>query len=375
MALFNLNTMWGAKNKSQKLMIIYNDLGLGGIQRKIVDIANLCVSRRVFSQVTITVKSGKGFFFPLVNNRVKIVDFLLPKLIVIRQLLYYYKLIIAILKEKPDIVLSFSPDVLIVKLLLFWKKIKFHINANDLFSVRNKSSRFSFFREVIDGFLFTLADEISAVNIPVKKDIVNFFHLSPEAVRVFPNWVSIPKNMTKFSAPVYDIIYIGRLDREKNLYLLLEIFKTVLNKFPRALLCIVGNGSEKHNLLNRVRDLKIENNVVFYPAAINVWRFLKNSKILLITSVNEGANLTILQALGIGVNCVALNISPMRDYKLQGLHINLAKSFKGFEAVIENILADRINDSAELKISQKLIKRKYSMSNLEDFVSELAINC
>lgn len=375
MATFNLDTMRNTKRKSKKLMIIYNDLGLGGVQRKIVDIANFSVSRQVFSDVAIMVKSGGGFFSPLINRQVKIIDLRLPRLIVIKQLLYYFKLVIVILKEKPDIILSFSSDVLIVKLLLFRRKIKFHINANDLFSVRNKLSRLSFFRKIIGSFLFTVADEISAVNIPVKKDIAIFFHLNPEIIKIFPNWVSIPRNITKSIAPIYDIIYIGRLDREKNLYFLLEIFKKILNKFPLALLCIVGNGNEKHNLLNKVRDLKIENNVVFYPATINFWRFLQKSKVLLITSINEGASLIILQALGIGIPCIALDIPPMRNYKLQGLHIDLTKSLKGFKRAIENILVGRVNNDEMLKDSQNLIKEKYSMDNLEDFVSELATNC
>lgn len=365
--------MLNTEKKSKKLMLIYNDLGLGGIQRKIVDIANHSVSQNVFSDVVIIVKSSVGFFSPLVNRRVKIIDLRLPRLIVIKQLLYYSKLIIAVLKENPDIILSFSSDILIIKLLLFRRKIKFHVNANDLFSVRNKSSRLSLLRKVIGGFLFTIADEISAVNIPVKNDIVNFFHLNPDKIKIFHNWVSIPGNITKSRVPIYDVVYIGRLDQEKNLFFLLEIFKEILNKFPCVLLCVVGDGNEKSNLLNKVRELKIENNVVFYPPTFNIWNFLKKSKVLALTSINEGASLTVLQALGIGLPCVAFDIPPVRDYKVQGLSIYLAKSFRGFQMSIEKILANKVIADKELKDSQKLVKEKYSMNNLKNFVNNLIL--
>lgn len=59
------------------------------------------------------------------------------------------------------------------------------------------------------------------------------------------------------------IIHVGRLVKWKRVDLLIEAFKTVIEKFPDCELVIVGKGPEQDSLMRQVVDAHLTDNVVF----------------------------------------------------------------------------------------------------------------
>lgn len=61
-----------------------------------------------------------------------------------------------------------------------------------------------------------------------------------------------------------NLLYVGRLVKEKGVDTLLAAIKELADK-TEIYVRIAGNGPEKHDLETKAKDLKLENNVIFYP--------------------------------------------------------------------------------------------------------------
>lgn len=109
---------------------------------------------------------------------------------------------------------------------------------------------------------------------------------------------------------IYDIIFVGRLEANKGIDLLLQAIKLLSNlKFK-----IVGDGSLNKVLKNSISLLS---NVSFSPGVENqkdIAKLMNESKILLMSSYNEGGPRVVLEAMACGVPVLATNVGLMPDF-------------------------------------------------------------
>ena len=86
------------------------------------------------------------------------------------------------------------------------------------------------------------------------------------------------------------ILGLGRLVKQKNFELLIDSFKEFKDTYKNNeyKLLIVGDGSSKDGLVNQVKELKLENDVVFAGHQSNPYNWIYKSEMVVITSNNEG---------------------------------------------------------------------------------------
>lgn len=106
----------------------------------------------------------------------------------------------------------------------------------------------------------------------------------------------------------YNIVFIGRLSKEKNIITLLEAFVEARKIIPQLNLYILGDGSNEY-----YRNYK---NVHYFGKV----DFEKVNAILLkcdysiLTSVSEGVPFTILESMSLGIPIIATNINGINEY-------------------------------------------------------------
>ena len=86
----------------------------------------------------------------------------------------------------------------------------------------------------------------------------------------------------------YTIITHGRLEKVKNYARLIKAISIVKEKIENVRLVIIGEGSEKNNLEDLVRDLGLENNVSLLGFQSNPFAYLAKSDLYVLSSLNEG---------------------------------------------------------------------------------------
>ena len=94
------------------------------------------------------------------------------------------------------------------------------------------------------------------------------------------------------------ISFVGRLDREKNVIALLEIFKKA-NVSKDWKLQIIGDGNEKNNLEKFVEENQLQDRVIFYGTKTSeeILKLLRRSKIFGFTSLKEALPTVLVEAM------------------------------------------------------------------------------
>ncbi|MFT3918498.1 glycosyltransferase [Cloacibacterium sp.] len=94
------------------------------------------------------------------------------------------------------------------------------------------------------------------------------------------------------------ISFVGRLDKEKNVIALLEIFKKA-NVSKDWKLQIIGDGNEKKNLEHFVEKNQLQNHVIFYgiKTSDEILELLRKSKIFGFTSLKEALPTVLVEAM------------------------------------------------------------------------------
>ena len=94
------------------------------------------------------------------------------------------------------------------------------------------------------------------------------------------------------------ISFVGRLDKEKNVIALLEIFKKA-NVSKDWKLQIIGDGNEKNNLEKFVEENQLKNRVIFHGTknSNEILELLRKSKIFGFTSLKEALPTVLVEAM------------------------------------------------------------------------------
>jgi glycosyltransferase involved in cell wall biosynthesis len=107
-----------------------------------------------------------------------------------------------------------------------------------------------------------------------------------------------------------DLIFAGRLIREKHVDLLVEATALLLPQFPRLAVRIIGDGPEHDRIHSLVRALGLEEHVTLHSFCEDhreLIGFLKSSKVFVLPSTREGFGIAALEALACGVPVVTVD--------------------------------------------------------------------
>ncbi len=163
------------------------------------------------------------------------------------------------------------------------------------------------------------ADVILAVSNPTKEDIVKKIRIPKEKVETVACGVDYA-GIRKMESPTengFDGVFIGRFAKEKGIFDLVEIWKSVCKVNPNARLAIIGSGSVRieDELKGRIGKEGLENNIVLLGRISDFHRknsILRSSKIFVLPSYGENWGIVIGEALACGLPVVAYDLPKIR---------------------------------------------------------------
>ncbi|GAA1811570.1 glycosyltransferase [Nesterenkonia flava] len=125
------------------------------------------------------------------------------------------------------------------------------------------------------------------------------------------------------------VLYVGRLDREKNLHTLVEAFALV-RQSQRATLDIVGKGSEREGLEQRARSLGIASDVRFHGLVSDdqLVRLHHQASVFVMPSPAELQSLATLEALSSATPAVVADAMALPHLVTDGV--------EGFRAAVDD---------------------------------------
>lgn len=156
------------------------------------------------------------------------------------------------------------------------------------------------------------------------------------------------------------LLYIGRLDKEKNVDTLLKAFAQVAKKTD-SIFVIGGTGAEKENLQNIAKDLKIDKNVIFlgFVPDKDLPLFYHLGDCFVIAGTAELQSIVTLEAMASGLPVIAVNAVALPELVKHGkngylFNINNTKILSKY---MYNILSNKKLRQKMAAESLKIIKK------------------
>jgi glycosyltransferase involved in cell wall biosynthesis len=190
--------------------------------------------------------------------------------------------------------------------------------------------------KILRLFIRILYNKGHHIIVPSKvagQDLVKYFNVSPEKVKVIYNYLDQGK-ITGFSLEKIDdpflqelfeqpvLLNVGRINPAKGQWLLLEMMKEVKQRYPGWKLVIIGDAEKgeriKEQLTARAEQLglrlydssagikpSLDEDVYLLGFQANPYRYMRRSRVLLFPSAFEGFPNTILEAMQAGLPVIS----------------------------------------------------------------------
>lgn len=116
-----------------------------------------------------------------------------------------------------------------------------------------------------------------------------------------------PKSASKLENNT--LIAVGRLAEEKGFSDLISVFDLVRQHISDVKLHLIGDGYLKDSLNQKVKELKLENNVILhgYLNKKEIEKYMLDSSIYVMTSITESFGLVLIEAMSYGLPCIAFS--------------------------------------------------------------------
>lgn len=143
------------------------------------------------------------------------------------------------------------------------------------------------------------------VVVPTGLDLKRFINIDTSKLEEIKNRYIDPS--------AFNLVYIGRLAKEKSLDVVFEAFKNLLDTDVHANLLIVGSGPSQDDLEDYAKELDIYNNVTFVGAvpSDDVPYYYHMADAFISASLTETQGLTYIEALACGIPVFARPDEPL----------------------------------------------------------------
>ncbi len=176
-------------------------------------------------------------------------------------------------------------------------------------------------------------------------------------------------------------IFVGRLSAVKRVDTLLRAWKNVHQVYPNARLLLLGDGPERTALHALADELDLGQTLTFCGALRDVLPYLQAADLFVLPSVSEGLSNALLEAMAVGLPCIASNIGGNVDLINDGENGLLFRpdNVEHLTEVLLRLLQDDIKRREFGRRARKTIEADYSLDKVTEKYVELyhylAVDC
>ena len=230
----------------------------------------------------------------------------------------------------------------------------------------------------IEKILSLFTDKVITVSETLKKELVERFRIAPEkkfsVVELGFELDGLLDLPMKEESDVIKIGIVGRLVPVKNhrmLFRVVNLCRAGLNLPYKAV--VIGDGEMKKELKNYAKELGIEDMVEFRGWIKDVAEIYRDLDIVVLTSLNEGTPVSIIEAMAAARPVVATDVGGVRDIVEDGKSGYLVDS--GNETDFVKRLTDLVKDSNKReafgRYGRESVRNRFSKARLMKDMEEV----
>lgn len=244
-----------------------------------------------------------------------------------------------------------------------------------IFIERNHLDELNFYKNFIEKFKkkivkilmkwrYSKADVVVGISKKLSNDLSD--HIKKKVKTIYsPSFDKriIKKSKEKLSLPkrFKYIINVSRFSKEKDHPTTLKAFKLASNKIKNLKLILIGHGAELSKIKSLAKELNIFSRIIIINKTQNPYKYMRKSKLLILTSVYEGFPNVLNEALTLGTPVISSNANAgASEILLNGKGGDLIK-IKDYKNLSKKIIN-------HLKFPKKLQKKTiFAQKNLYRF--------
>lgn len=220
-----------------------------------------------------------------------------------------------------------------------------------------------FISGLIELISYKITDEIIVTSQEDKSFIMKRYKISEEKISVIPNYVDTDMFKPLEVRRERQLVFVGRLDEQKNLFSLIDAVKGLDIK-----LVLIGKGPSEDALKKKVKDEGIEN-VTFAGVVPNerLPEELNKSEIFIQPSFYEGNPKTLLEAMACGLPVIGTNVIGIKEVIKHGENGYLCgTSVEAIKEAIEEVMRDEELRHRIGRNAMKTIIENYNLTILAE---------
>lgn len=364
-------------NKSEKkvLLVIIWHMGIGGMQKRMKDIF-LEMQKKKYSnwQIYLLVKHNKkSYLSDEITKKTNVkIEYFSKYHWWSNSIFSVFWLIKKYIEIKPSVTLTFLDhlSVLIIWIKIFLRsKTKIILNESMLTSKYVNMSRgiFAGFWKYLIKISYKKANLIIVPTIACKNDLTKNFEVPGKLITVIPNWTMFkPEKSNNF---IYDLIFIGRIESEKGIKLLLKLLVDFKRHNLNLKMAVVGDGNMKRWFINQINKIGLEKNIEFLGYLGEIKRVLLKSKILILPTLNEGLPNVILEAGMCSVPTITNRFDGVEDLIKNGENGYITNNISNMSLKVRKLLKNEHKRKKMGERMQELVIKKFSKKQQKKFIS------
>jgi glycosyltransferase involved in cell wall biosynthesis len=204
------------------------------------------------------------------------------------------------------------------------------------------------------------------------KDQLQGLGVRKDEITFIPNGIDFRKiSNSNIKSKEFDLVYMGRLKDHKNVDHLVRVVSILKENGDLVTLQLIGDGPERKNLEELVKELNISENVMFHgeiKSDIEAYSRMKTSQLFVHPSTKEGGgSITVLEANACGLPVVAYRhengiADELIDEGINGYWVEEIDP----EAMAEKVRQLLLNKNLDQNIKGNSIgyARRYDWSNI-----------
>lgn len=291
-----------------QILITCGNLLAGGAERVISILANNFVQKDIDVSIYTWYKTDVFYSF---DDRVKIIQ--IPETSGRKdfpgQMKWFRKKISSI---KPDVILSFlAPFNILTAFSLVGINIPIIVaERNDPYFV---SPKYNWFWKIVRNIAYGMSDGVLVQTLMNKSHFPWYIQKKSEIIY---NPVIFTKDRIGEALRVpkrKEIVSVTRLEKQKNVDMLIEAFYHFHKVHDDYILTIYGEGQCRSNLEMKIKKLGLNNCISLPGKKVNVHDLILGASIYAMASNFEGMSNSLIEAMCLGLPCISTKVSGATD--------------------------------------------------------------
>jgi glycosyltransferase involved in cell wall biosynthesis len=371
-----------------KILHIIPNLKKGGAERLVIDIVRI-LNHNASNQVKLILFEDKiEYDVKDIKNLIEIIPSKVQLSITKKHHLSITELQKTIELFQPDSIHSHLFEAEIVSRSCTFPKATWFTHSHDrmrslnnlnFFSIKSKRDLTNYFEK---RYLLKCYRKNGGNNfIAISEDISNFLRTvlpkDLQSIQLLQNAIDVKRfenpmdfNKVKNNA-VFNMVSIGRLDKNKNHQLLIDVVLELKNREIPVHLTIVGEGDERISLQEKILQLNLSDQLSLVGLQEKVEMYLWNADLYVHSAITEGFGLTLIEAMACGLPVVCTDGKGNRELIQEGENGFMVgeRDQKLFADKIELLLK---NDNLRQEMGEKA--RKFAQGfGIEKYVESLLL--